>query len=123
MVLNPNSRLGNLARICKEGSPTVNDSNTTSSKSNGSFWGVAVASQKLDACCCGNPQVTTVENAEPGIEKLIFAMRGAALVVVEATGGYETALVTRLAEAGLPVMLANPRQLRAFAIAVGELAK
>ena len=44
-------------------------------------------------------------------------------MVVEATGGYEMPLVVRLAEAGLPVVLVNPRQLRAFAIAVGELAK
>lgn len=44
-------------------------------------------------------------------------------MVVEATGGYETTLVARLAEAGLPVVLVNPRQLRAFAVAVGELAK
>jgi hypothetical protein len=47
MVINPNSRLGFEARICKEGSPTVRDSNTTASESNGSFWGVDVASEKL----------------------------------------------------------------------------
>jgi transposase len=119
----PEQSLGQQARICKEGSPTVNDSNTTVRESNGSFWGVDVASQKLDACCYGNPQVATVENAELGIEALITRMRGAALIVVEATGGYEAALVACLAAAGLPVVLANPRQLRAFAVAVGELAK
>lgn len=101
----------------------MNDSSTTVRESKGSFWGVDVASQKLDASCYGLAQVTTVENAEPGIETLVSAMRGAALVVVEATGGYETTLVARLAEAGLPVVLVNPRQLRAFAVAVGELAK
>ena len=101
----------------------MKDSNTIHRESNGSFWGVDVASKKLDANCHGIPQVITVENAESGLEELVEAMRGAALVVVEATGGYETALVTYLAEAGLPVVLANPRQLRAFAIAVGELAK
>ena len=45
------------------------------------------------------------------------------MIVIEATGGYETPLVVHLAEAGLPVELINPRQLRAFATAVGELAK
>ncbi len=64
-----------------------------------------------------------MENTGPGIETLVSTMCGAALVVVEGTGGYETPLVARLAEAGLPVVLVNPRQLRAFAIAVGELAK
>jgi transposase len=43
--------------------------------------------------------------------------------VVEATGGYEIPLVAALAEAGLPVVQINPRQLRSFATAVGELAK
>jgi transposase len=67
--------------------------------------------------------VTTVENTEAGIAELVSAMQDAALIVVEATGGYEAALVATLAEASLPVVLVNPRQLRAFAIAVGELAK
>ena len=125
MVFNPNSRLGIKARICKEGSPTMKDSNTTRAQSNGSFWGVDVASDRLDLGCHGTGQVITVKNSAAGIEELVSTVRaaGAALVVVEATGGYETALVTTLAEAGLPVVLVNPRQLRAFAIAVGELAK
>jgi transposase len=46
-----------------------------------------------------------------------------ALVVLEATGGYERAVVAALAAAGLPVVVANPRQIRAFARAVGQLAK
>jgi transposase len=125
MVFNPNSRLGIQARICKEGSPTMKDSNTTRPQSNGSFWGVDVASDRLDLGCHGKDQVITVNNSAAGIEELVSTVRaaGATRVVVEATGGYETALVTTLAEAGLPVVLVNPRQLRAFAIAVGELAK
>lgn len=55
----------------------MNDSSTTVRESKGSFWGVDVASQKLDASCYGLAQVTTVENAEPGIETLVSAMRGA----------------------------------------------
>jgi transposase len=44
------------------------------------------------------------------------------LVVLEATGGREVPLVTALAEAGLPVAVVNPRQVRAFAQASGQLA-
>lgn len=44
-------------------------------------------------------------------------------IVVEATGGYERPLVTRLLEAGLPVVVVNPRQVRDFARATGQLAK
>jgi len=89
------------------------------------WWGVDVASQKLDLGCCGVDEVETFENSSEGIERLLRHALAApsALVVVEATGGYETALVMRLHQAGVPVVVINPRQLRAFATAIGELAK
>lgn len=45
------------------------------------------------------------------------------LVILEATGGYEAPLVAALAAAGLPVAVVNPRQVRRFAEATGQLAK
>ena len=45
------------------------------------------------------------------------------IIVVEATGGYERALVAALAAADLPVAVVNPRQARAFAQAIGRTAK
>ena len=45
------------------------------------------------------------------------------LIVLEATGGYQRAVVAALAAAGLPVAVVNPRQARAFAKATGQLAK
>jgi transposase len=45
------------------------------------------------------------------------------LVVFEATGGYEVAVVAALAQAGLPVVVVNPRQVRDYAKATGRLAK
>lgn len=45
------------------------------------------------------------------------------IIVVEATGGYERALVVGLVTAGLPVAVVNPRQVRAFAQALGRTAK
>jgi transposase len=88
------------------------------------WWGVDVASQKLDLGCCGVDDVETFENSAEGIERLLdrLAVGPVAQVVVEA-GGYEMALVVRLHDAGMPVVVINPRQLRAFATAVGELAK
>ncbi len=84
-----------------------------------------VASDKLDVGCHGMAEVASFANSAVGIESLLSSVRaqGVALIVVEATGGYETPLVVQLAEAGLPVVLINPRQLRSFATAVGELAK
>jgi transposase len=45
------------------------------------------------------------------------------LIVLVATGGYEHLVVAALAAAGLPVVVANPRQVRDFGRAVGQLAK
>jgi transposase len=45
------------------------------------------------------------------------------VIVVEATGGYELALVAACAAAHLPVAIVNPRQVRAFAQAIGRTAK
>lgn len=45
------------------------------------------------------------------------------LIVVEATGGYERAVVAATAAAGLPLAIVNPRQVRAFAKAIGRAAK
>jgi len=125
LVFNPNSRLGPRARICKEGSPTMKDSNTADAQSNGLFWGVDVASDKLDLGCHDEAEVVSFENSADGIGQLVEHVQHEplTLLVVEATGGYETLLVKELAKAGLAVVVINPRQLRAFATAVGELAK
>jgi len=45
------------------------------------------------------------------------------IVVVEATGGYERALVAAGVAAGVPFAVVNPRQVRAFAEALGYTAK
>jgi len=45
------------------------------------------------------------------------------LIVLEATGGVEVPLTGALAATGLPVVVVNPRQIRDFAKAIGQLAK
>jgi transposase len=46
-----------------------------------------------------------------------------ALVAIEATGGFETVMAAGLASAGLPGVVVNPAQVRAFAMALGKRAK
>jgi transposase len=46
-----------------------------------------------------------------------------ALIVLEATGGYEREIVAALLQAGFKVVVANPRQVRDFARGIGKLAK
>lgn len=93
--------------------------------SQGIFWGVDVAADHLDLGRADRDEVVSFPNTEEGLQQLLTYVRQArcALIVVEATGGYEVPLVVALAEGGLPVVRINPRQLRAFATAVGELAK
>ena len=64
-------------------------------------------------------------NDEAGIAALVreLTARAPQLIVLEATGGYETAVTAALAAAGLPVAVVNPRQVRDFARALGALAK
>jgi transposase len=68
----------------------------------------------------------TATNDLAGIAGVVERLRQsgpAALIVVEATGGYEIPLVAALSTAGLPVVVVNPRQVRDFARALGKLAK
>jgi transposase len=68
---------------------------------------------------------TRYANDRAGITLLVRALEGLRpiLIVLEATGGYETAVTGALVLAGLPVAVVNPRQVRDFAKASGQLAK
>lgn len=67
----------------------------------------------------------TSETTAPAIDELVrrLVVIRPTVVVVEATGGYEHALVAACAAAQLPVAIVNPRQVRAFAQALGRTAK
>jgi transposase len=66
-----------------------------------------------------------VANDAAGIATLVadLTARAPQLIVLEATGGHETALTAALVAAGLAVAVVNPRQVRDFARATGQLAK
>lgn len=87
------------------------------------FVGIDVSKRYLDMAL---PEgVERVNNAPEAIAVLAdkVSRAAAALVVVEATGGYETGLVLALQRASVPVAVVNPRQARDFARAQGRLAK
>jgi len=89
------------------------------------FIGVDVAKQKLDVAVLPGERQQSVTNDETGIKQLVRWLRrlAAPLLVVEATGGYEYALVVALSEVGLHCAVANPRQVRDFARGLGLLEK
>jgi transposase len=89
------------------------------------YVGIDVSKDKLDVAVLGEKTVTQVINSKRGIAGLIRQMQKLTpkLIVVEATGGYEEALVLELYEAGLPVALVSPQRVRQYAKARGLLAK
>ncbi len=89
------------------------------------YVGIDVSKDKLDVAMPGEPQAWQVENAKAGIEKLVRQMQQVCpeLIVVEATGGYQRAVVDALFHTGLAVAVVNPARVRQFARASGLLAK
>ncbi len=87
--------------------------------------GIDVSKALLDVAVVPAGEVLQFANDVDGIEALRNKLTSSAveLVVMEATGGYETAVATALVGAGLRVAVVNPRQVRDFAKASGRLAK
>ncbi len=89
------------------------------------YVGIDVAKDKLDVAVLGQKTTSEADNTKRGITALVKKMCALQpqLIVVEATGGYEEALVMGLFEAGLPVALVSPQRVRQYAKARGLLAK
>jgi transposase len=89
------------------------------------FVGIDVSKERLDVHVVPGGEAFAVARDGAGIEALAGRLSGlgCALVAVEATGGFETVVAAGLAAAGLPVVVVNPAQVRAFATALGKRAK
>lgn len=88
------------------------------------FVGIDVSKAQLDVALRPDGRFA-VPNDEPGVAQLLTHLKAISptLVVLEATGGVELPVTTALALAGMPVVVVNPRQVRDFAKATGQLAK
>ncbi len=88
------------------------------------FVGIDVSKAKLNVTV-GDGPVFTVENAAEGHAAVLgrLAPLKPRRVLMEATGGLESALAAVLYAAGLAVMIVNPRQARSFADGMGYRAK
>ena len=87
--------------------------------------GIDVAKSELVVATGSTGPVVTRANDETGVRALVEELVPLApeRVILEATGGYELLCVGALAAAQLPVVVVNPRQVREFAKATGQLAK
>ncbi len=90
-----------------------------------SFVGIDISKDRLDVHVLPSKQAFALARNGEGHDPLAAELRGLApaLIVLEATGGFELTVAAALAGAGLPLAVVNPRQIRDFARATGRLAK
>jgi transposase len=89
------------------------------------FIGIDTSKDILEVAVRPTGERMSLANQEDDLSVLVESVKrlGPRLVVFEATGGLERMAVSALAAQGLPVVVVNPRQVRAFAKAKGILAK
>jgi transposase len=89
------------------------------------FVGIDVSKAWLDVAVHRSDTCFRVGNDDQGIGELVERLQKErpTLVVLEATGGFEMQVAAELAQANLPVVITNPRRVRAFARSTGRLAK
>ena len=89
------------------------------------FVGIDVSKDRLDVHVRPSGEAFAVARDGDGLAVLVERLKGlaAALVVLEATGGFEVTVAAALGAAQLPLAVVNPRQIRDFARATGRLAK
>lgn len=89
------------------------------------FVGIDIAKDWFDVAILGEKRTKQFASTKKGIRDLVrwISQVRPQLIVVEATGGYEEALVLALFEASLPVALVSPQRVRQYARAKGRLAK
>lgn len=87
--------------------------------------GIDVSKAELTVAVQPSGDQWTTDGSPAACEALVerLCRLGPRVVVIEATGGYERAIVAAAAAARLPVAVVNPRQVRAFAQALGRTAK
>ena len=118
-IENPNSRLG------RKPSPHSQGRVMERHPASPSFVGIDVSKDRLDVYVRPSGQVFAIARDGQALAQLVADLLtlAPALIVLEATGGFETTVAAALASAGLPLAVVNPRQIRDFARATGRLAK
>ena len=89
------------------------------------FVGIDVSKDRLDVHLRPSAEAFAVARNGEGLQDLVARLAAIrpAVIVLEATGGFEITVAAALAGAGLPLVVVNPRQIRDFARATGRLAK
>lgn len=121
LCTSPNSCVGRLSPHPQGRAPEEEDPMSTVPV----FVGIDISKDRLDIALRPTGEREAVPNTEPDIAALVARLQAChpTLIVLEATGGFELAVTAALAAARQPVVVVNPRQVRDFAKATGQLAK
>lgn len=89
------------------------------------FVGIDISASRLDVATAPLERHFGVPYTEAGLASLVPRLQklNPQIVLLEATGGYEIPGAYALFEAGLPVVIINPKNIRQFAGSIGRLAK
>lgn len=89
------------------------------------YIGIDVSKEHLDVHVRPGGVSFRVSRESDGLDELVERLRSRdpQLIALEATGGLETVVAASLGAAGLPLIVVNPAQVRAFAQALGKRAK
>jgi transposase len=112
---NPNSRLGRQRSPLAQGRDRMD----------AIIVGIDVSKNQLDVHIRGKGESFCVSRDATGLARIIERLRdiGPKAIGLEATGGFESVVCAELTAAGLPAVVVNPAQVRAFAQALGKRAK
>jgi len=118
----PNSRL-NRRRSTRTASSHLQVREKTMSEP--VYVGIDIAKETFHVATLPNVLKTQLPNTRKGHRQLSKSLKNhtIALIVLEATGGYERPLTAELLSDSLPVVVVNPRQVRDFAKGMGQWAK
>jgi transposase len=87
--------------------------------------GIDISKDRLDVHVTPSNEAFVITRDANGLDELVARLRllQPKLIVMEATGGFETVVAAAIAAAALPLAVVNPRRIRAYAQALGRLAK
>jgi len=100
-------------------------SNITSNRKYQNFIGIDISKKDFTVAIYGSGKVYSLSNNKAGFNKLLKIINNLSkvIVVLEATGGYESSLCEYLLDNNIPIHRSNPRNIKNFIRSFGTIIK